>query len=137
MITKSPFGFIFFADDGKTGIELWASDGSTKGTTLLQDINPSNPSATQHFSRFGSHNMVSGGTLYFAANDGVNGEDLDMIGLGFTLGYHINENIQLTAGYLASVNDSAPTDLRMDSFKLSLVFGWHPLVEGMKRLGSE
>jgi len=31
----------------------------------------------------------------------------------------------------------APTDLRLDSFKLSLVFGRHPLVEGMKRLGGE
>jgi len=35
---------------------------------------------------------------------------------------------------MATVNDSDPTDLRMDGFKLSLVFGWHPLVEGMNRL---
>jgi hypothetical protein len=38
---------------------------------------------------------------------------------------------------MASINDSAPGDLRMDSFKLSLIFGWHPLVEGMKRLGGD
>jgi hypothetical protein len=67
--------------------------------------------------------------------DGAKGEEIDMVGMGFTLGYHINDNVQLTAGYLASINDSAPTDLRMDVFKFSLVFGWHPLVEGMKRLG--
>lgn len=79
-------------------------------------------------------NWVSGGQ---PSIDGVKGEDLDMLGLGFTLGYHINENIQLTAGYMATINDSAPTDLRMDGFKLSLVFGWHPLVEGMKRLGND
>lgn len=78
--------------------------------------------------------LLSGGQ---SSIDGQSGEDLDMLGLGFTLGYHINDNIQLTAGYLASINDSAPTDLRMDIFKLSLVFGWHPLVEGMKRLGSD
>jgi hypothetical protein len=78
--------------------------------------------------------LLSGGQ---SSIDGESGEDLDMLGLGFTLGYHINDNIQLTAGYMASVNDSAPTDLRMDVFKLSLVFGWHPLVEGMKRLGSD
>ncbi len=77
-------------------------------------------------------NYMAGGQ---SSIDGECGEDLDMLGLGFTLGYHINDNIQLTAGYMATVNDSAPTDLRMDSFKLSLVFGWHPLVEGMKRLG--
>lgn len=77
-------------------------------------------------------NYLAGGK---SSIDRVSGEDLDMLGLGFTLGYQINENIQLTAGYMATINDSAPTDLRMDSFKLSLVFGWHPLVEGMKRLG--
>jgi len=37
-------------------------------------------------------------------------------------------------GYLASINDSGPTDLKMDNFKISIVFGWHPLVEGIKRL---
>lgn len=72
-------------------------------------------------------NWMTGGK---SSIDGVAGEDLDMIGLG----YHINDNIQLTAGYIANVNDSAPTDLRMDGFKLSLLFGWHPLIEGMKRL---
>ncbi len=79
-------------------------------------------------------NWMTGGK---SSIDGVSGEDLDMLGLGLTLGYHINDNIQLTASYLATVNDSAPTDLRLDVFKLSLVFGWHPLVEGMKRLGGE
>ncbi len=78
-------------------------------------------------------NWMAGGQS--SIDDGESGEDLDMLGLGLTLGYQINDNIQLTASYLATVNDSAPTDLRMDVFKLSLVFGWHPLVEGMKRLG--
>ena len=35
---------------------------------------------------------------------------------------------------MATVNDNGPTDLRMDRFQISLVFGWHPLIEGMKRL---
>ena len=72
-----------------------------------------------------------------ASLDGVEGDPLDNVTLGFTLGYHINDNLQLTAGYMATVNDSEPTDLRMDGFKISLVFGWHPLVEGMKRLQGE
>ena len=79
-------------------------------------------------------NYMAGGK---SSINGKGGEDLDMLGMGFTLGYHINDNIQITASYMATINDSAPTDLRMDSFKLSLVFGWHPLVEGMKRLGGE
>lgn len=79
-------------------------------------------------------NYMAGGK---SSINGQSGDDLDMLGMGFTLGYQINDNIQLTAGYLATINDSAPTDLRLDSFKLSLVFGWHPLIEGMKRLGGE
>ena len=67
-------------------------------------------------------------------DDGVPGDALNMLGLGFTLGYHINDNLQLTAGYIATINDSEPTDLRMDGFKVSLLFGWHPLIEQMKRL---
>ncbi len=69
--------------------------------------------------------------------DGVPGEELNNLGAGFTLGYHINDNPQLTAGYMATVNDEDPTDLRMDGFRVSLLFGWHPLVEGMKRLKAE
>jgi len=79
-------------------------------------------------------NWMTGGQ---ASIDGVEGEPLNNVGVGFTLGYQINDNLQLTVGYIATVNDSEPTDLRMDGFKFSLVFGWHPLVEGMKRLQGE
>lgn len=69
--------------------------------------------------------------------DGIKSESADSINMGFTLGYAINENMQLTAGYAASINDSDPADLKSDVFKLSLVFGWHPLVEGINRLNKE
>ena len=49
----------------------------------------------------------------------------------------INDNLNLTAGYKSTINDSAPGDLRMDSFMVTLVFGWHPLIEGMRRLKGE
>ncbi len=74
---------------------------------------------------------VTGGQ---ASLDGVTGEKIDNLGVGLTLGYQLNDNLQVTAGYMATVNDGEPTDLRMDRFRVSLVFGWHPLVEGMKRL---
>ena len=38
--------------------------------------------------------------------------------------------------YKSTVNDGAPEDLRMDGFMVSLVYGWHPIIEGMKRLKS-
>ena len=62
---------------------------------------------------------------------------LNNVGVGLTLGYQVNSNLNLTFGYKSTVNDSAPTDLRMDGFMVTLVFGWHPTVEGMRRLKGE
>ena len=64
----------------------------------------------------------------------VEGEKLSNYGAGATLGYQINDNMQLTGAYVSSFNDSGPDDLKMDTFRVSLVFAWHPLIEGMKRL---
>ena len=72
-----------------------------------------------------------------ATVNGVAGEKLNNLGVGLTLGYQVNDNLSLTFGYKATVNDSAPGDLRMDGFMLTLVYGWHPLIEGAKRLKSE
>jgi hypothetical protein len=69
--------------------------------------------------------------------NGVPGGKLNNLGLGLTLGYTVNENLNLTVGYKSTINDSAPTDMRMDGFMVTLVFGWHPIVEGMRRLKSE
>jgi hypothetical protein len=76
----------------------------------------------------------TGGT---ATINGVPGEKLDNLGVGVTLGYHINDNLGLTVGYKSTVNDKAPGDLQMDGFMVSLVAGWHPLVEGARRLKGE
>jgi len=64
---------VFFADDGVSGIEPWASDGTPGGTSLLNDIwagasGSFNPGCADC-------NAVSGGpgVVYFSANDGANG----------------------------------------------------------------
>jgi hypothetical protein len=72
-----------------------------------------------------------------ATINGVQGEKLDNLGIGLTLGYSINENLNLTVGYKSTINDNAPGDLQMDGFMATLVFGWHPLIEGSRRLKSE
>jgi hypothetical protein len=72
-----------------------------------------------------------------ASIDGVAGKKLDNLGFGLTLGYTINDNLNLTVGYKSTVNDSAPDALRMDGFMVTLVFGWHPLLEGARRLKGE
>jgi hypothetical protein len=72
-----------------------------------------------------------------ASINGVAGEKLNNLGVGLTLGYQINDNLSLTFGYKSTVNDNAPGDLRLNSFMISLVYGWHPLLEGARRLKSE
>jgi hypothetical protein len=72
-----------------------------------------------------------------ATVNGVAGEKLNNVGVGFTLGYQVNTNLALTFGYKSTINDNAPGDLKMDAFMISLVYGWHPMIEGMRRLKSE
>jgi len=69
-----------------------------------------------------------------ATINGVSGEKRNDFGVGLTLGYQISDNIGLTFSYKSTVNDNAPGDLQMDVFMVSLVFGWHPIIEGMHRL---
>jgi len=72
-----------------------------------------------------------------ATVNGVEGDKLNNIGVGITLGYQVNDNLNLTVGYKSTINDSSSDDLRMDSFMVSLVYGWHPLLEGSRRLKDE
>jgi hypothetical protein len=88
---------------------------------------------TEHFWGSLDSTYMAGGE---SSVDGVGGDSLNNLGVGFTLGYQINDNISLTAGYMSTVNDSDPGDLRMDGFRLSFTYGWHKIVEGQKRLNS-
>ena len=86
---------------------------------------------TDHFWGSLDSTYMGGGKSHI---DGVAGESLNNVGVGFTLGYQINDNLSVTAGYMATVNDSSPGDLQMDGFRLSVTYGWHRIVEGQKRL---
>jgi ELWxxDGT repeat protein len=63
-------GFFAADDHDEFGWELWATDGSRSGTTLVRDINPG-----REDSRAGSLAAV-GGTLFFSASDDVHGDEL-------------------------------------------------------------
>ncbi len=88
---------------------------------------------TEHFWGSLDVSWYNGGK---ATINGVAGEKLNNIGVGLTLGYQVNSNLNLTFGYKSTVNDSSPGDLKMDSFMITLVYGWHPLIQGMNRLKS-
>jgi hypothetical protein len=72
-----------------------------------------------------------------ASINGVSGDKLNNFGVGLTLGYQVNDNLNLTCGYKSTVNDDKPDALRMDVFMITLVYGWHSLIEGSKRLHEE
>ena len=57
------------ADDGSHGQELWTSDGTAPGTQLVADLNASGSSSP--------HELIDlNGTLLFAADDGIAGDEL-------------------------------------------------------------
>lgn len=62
------------ASSAAAGLELWISDGTIAGTTLLKDIYPGSADGDP-YSNAGNFNVVNG-ILYFTANDGVNGREL-------------------------------------------------------------
>jgi ELWxxDGT repeat protein len=66
-------GLLFFAaDDGLTGYELWKSDGTEEGTTLVKDIWPGEATSNLSSSDF----VAFRDELFFVADDGINGVEL-------------------------------------------------------------
>ncbi|CAN5163818.1 hypothetical protein BH09BAC1_BH09BAC1_30660 [soil metagenome] len=66
-------GKVYFAGNDHAGggynVELWETDGTTAGTKLVKEINPTGSANFGYF-------QVYNGKLYFSATDGVNGIEL-------------------------------------------------------------
>jgi ELWxxDGT repeat protein len=61
---------LFAADDGRSGRELWISDGSALNTRLLQDLHPGPQSSNP------ANLTAVGDLVFFTADDGANGREL-------------------------------------------------------------
>jgi ELWxxDGT repeat protein len=61
--------YLTATDFNNYGAELWVTNGTVSGTKMLKDINPS-------YSSFPNHLTDINGTLYFTADDGLNGHEL-------------------------------------------------------------
>jgi ELWxxDGT repeat protein len=79
----------FTANDGTHGMELWKSNGTAAGTTMVADINPGTTTTWYYTGAYGTFtrsavtnssnpsNLTNvNGTLYFTANDGTHGTEL-------------------------------------------------------------
>ena len=78
---------LFAADDGQHGVELWKTDGTPGGVSLVKDIRlQEGPPDALFGSVHGQANsplgsqpsgfFVAGSTLYFSADDGIHGREL-------------------------------------------------------------
>lgn len=63
-------GFLFVADDGSTGCELWFSDGTQAGTRLVIDLRPGPEDGVV------GELVAAGGLILMAATDGASGSEL-------------------------------------------------------------
>jgi ELWxxDGT repeat protein len=69
LTTSSSFVY-FSADDGVHGVQLWRSDGSAAGTTMVTDINEAGGG-------FNATDLTDvNGVLYFTADDGTHGSQV-------------------------------------------------------------
>jgi len=93
----------FSAFDNTHGNELWVSDGSAGGTRMVKDINTRTDMGNGRTddgspSRF----IVYNNLLYFAANDGVNGNEL-WVTDGTEIGTHMVKDINPGKGSSALI----------------------------------
>lgn len=82
---------LFIANDSIHGEELWITDGTTIGTQLLKDINPSGDSSSISFLE-GGYGSTFNGKYYFRANDFINGSEV-WVTDGTTAGTYMLANL--------------------------------------------
>ena len=104
----------YYYSDATAGRELWVTDGTAGGTSLVKDIYPGNylwyGNLVNNESQISSLTACNG-KAYFSANDGVNGYEL-WVSDGTDAGTQVLKDIYAGAG------SSAPTGLKCVNGKL-------------------
>ena len=72
----------FSAFDAASGVELWKTDGTAAGTSLIRDLNPGTASSAP------AAFVVMGGVIYFTATDGLHGTETVSETVCFEVGMH-------------------------------------------------
>jgi ELWxxDGT repeat protein len=103
---------IFEAIDPTNGTELWVTDGTSAGTTLVKDIFPGTSGSFP-----GAFTLLRNGKAIFQANDGTNGTEL-WITDGTSAGTALVKDIW--PGAIAS-NPSSITSLARAVYSLTLL----------------
>ncbi|MCK5439187.1 MAG: hypothetical protein KAI97_04550, partial [Gemmatimonadetes bacterium] len=88
---------------------------------------------TSHF--FGSFDLLYRNGAQAQIDDVELGEKLDVLSAGFTLDYGVTDNVGLRVSYHSIVEGDS--DIDGDMFRINVNFGWHPLIEKIKKLGEE
>src|SRR5690349_10282061 len=88
--TVSNGKLFFFAGTAAHGTELYVSDGTMGGTSMLKDINPGTVFLTMTAVNYNNK-------VYFSANDGVNGGEL-WVSDGTTAGTALLKDVNPGAG---------------------------------------
>lgn len=88
---------------------------------------------TAHF--FGSVDFLYRHGLKSEVDGMAVAEDLDIVSLGFTLDYELNDNVGMRVSYHSVVGGDSGLD--GDMFRIAVNFGWHALVENIGKLKGE
>jgi ELWxxDGT repeat protein len=85
------------------GRELWVTDGTPAGTSLLKNINPAGASSPGAFGNGGPLVVVTNGVMYFAGTDAAHGRELWKTD-GTPAGTVLVADVNPGAGYASPLN---------------------------------